>query len=132
MLFLLLSITFDFGSLLKHLLRLLFRSWVYFVLYLLVSYTSPPVRKLHSRSEIISKTYKSTFLATCFMAVLQPSGYSVFYGGDTPIWLGLPWWSYPCQCLNTKTSAWGNRGFTTETPSISYTFRLYIRLVVTL
>jgi len=63
----------------------------------------------------------ATFLATCLMAVLQPSGYSVFHGGDTPIQLGLPWQSYFCQCLNTETSAWGNRGFTTETPSISHT-----------
>ena len=31
----------------------------------------------------------ATFLATCLMAVLQPSGYSVFYGRDTPIQLGL-------------------------------------------
>ena len=32
----------------------------------------------------------ATFPATCLMAVLQPSGYSVFHGGDTPIQLGLP------------------------------------------
>jgi len=32
----------------------------------------------------------ATFLATRLMAVLQPSGYSVFYNGDTPIQLGLP------------------------------------------
>jgi len=32
----------------------------------------------------------ATFLATCLMAVLQPSGYSVFYGRDTPIQLSLP------------------------------------------
>jgi len=32
----------------------------------------------------------ATLLATCLMAVLQPSGYSVFHGGDTPIQLGLP------------------------------------------
>ena len=31
-----------------------------------------------------------TFLATCLIAVLQPTGYSVFYGGDTLIQLGLP------------------------------------------
>jgi len=71
-------------------------------------------------------------LATCLMVVLQPSRYSIFHGRDTPIQLGLPWQSYPCQCLNTETSAWSNRGFTTETPSISYTIYLYIRLVVTL
>jgi len=32
----------------------------------------------------------ATFLATRHMAVLQPSGYSIFHGGDTPIQLGLP------------------------------------------
>jgi len=30
------------------------------------------------------------FLATHLMVVLQPSGYSVFHNGDTPIQLGLP------------------------------------------
>ena len=30
------------------------------------------------------------FLATRLMAVLQLSRYFVFYGGDTPIQLGLP------------------------------------------
>jgi len=74
----------------------------------------------------------ATFLVTRLMAVLQPYGYSVFYGGDTPIQLSLLWWSYSCQCLNTETSTQGNRGFTTETPSISYNICLYIRLVVTL
>ena len=29
--------------------------------------------------------YKSTFLATHFLAVLQPSGYSIFHGRDTSI-----------------------------------------------
>ena len=47
----------------------------------------------------------ATFLATYLIAVLQPSGYSVFYGRDTPIQLGLSRWSYSCQCLNTETSA---------------------------
>ena len=28
--------------------------------------------------------------------------------------------SYSCQYLNTETSAQGYRGYTTETPSISY------------
>ena len=28
-------------------------------------------------------------LTTCLMVVLQPSGYSVFHSGDTPIQLGL-------------------------------------------
>jgi len=32
----------------------------------------------------------ATFLATHLMAVLQPSGYSIFHGEDTPIQLGLP------------------------------------------
>jgi len=32
----------------------------------------------------------ATFLTTRLMAVLQPSGYSVFHGRDTPIQLGLP------------------------------------------
>ena len=32
----------------------------------------------------------ATFLTTCLMVVLQPSGYSVFHGGDTPIQLSLP------------------------------------------
>ena len=74
----------------------------------------------------------ATFLATCLMAVLWPSGYSIFHSRDTPIQLSLSWWSYSCQCLNTETSAWGNRGFATETLSISYNISLYIRLVVTL
>ena len=38
----------------------------------------------------ISELYKPTFLATRLMAVLQPSRYSIFHGGDTPIQLGLP------------------------------------------
>ena len=32
----------------------------------------------------------ATFLTTCLMAVLQPSRYSIFHGGDTPIQLSLP------------------------------------------
>ena len=32
----------------------------------------------------------ATFLATRFMVVLQPSGYSVFHSRDTPIQLSLP------------------------------------------
>jgi len=32
----------------------------------------------------------ATFLATHLMVVLQPSGYSVFHSGDTPIQLSLP------------------------------------------
>jgi len=61
----------------------------------------------------------TTFLATCLMVVLQPSGYSIFHSGDTPIQLGLLWWGYSCQCLNTETSTQGNRGITAETLSIS-------------
>jgi len=90
-----------------------------------------PAVKLPPNHTSLSST-AATFLTTCLMAVLQPSGYSIFHGRDTPIQLSLLWQSYSCQCLNTKTSAWGNRGFTTETPSISYTISLYIRLVVTL
>jgi len=74
----------------------------------------------------------ATFLITCLTVVLQPSEYSIFHGRDTPIQLGLPWQSYLCQCLNTKTSAWVNSGFTTETLSTSYNICLYIRLVVKL
>ena len=72
------------------------------------------------------------FLTIYLLAVLQPSGYSIFHGRDTPIWLGLPWQSYSCQYLNTETSAQSNRGFTTETLNIYYIICLYIRLVVTL
>jgi len=36
-----------------------------------------------------SSSMAATFLATHLIAVLQPSGYSVFHGGDTPIQLGL-------------------------------------------
>ena len=85
---------------------------------------------------ILSPNYTSlsfmaaTFLATYLMAVLQPSRYSIFHGGDTSIQLGLPWWNYSCQCLNTKTSTQSNRSFITETPSIFYTIYLYIRLCI--
>ena len=44
---------------------------------LIPNYTSPP-------------STVATFLVTCLMAVLQPSRYSVFYSGDTPIQLSLP------------------------------------------
>ena len=74
----------------------------------------------------------ATFLTTCLLVVLQPFRYSVFYGRDTPIQLSLLWWSYFCQCLNTKTFAWSNKNFTTKTLSIFYNISLYIRLVVTL
>jgi len=39
-------------------------------------YTSPPFTV-------------ATFLTKCLTAVLQPSGYSIFYSGDTPIQLSL-------------------------------------------
>ena len=40
--------------------------------------------------------------------------------------------SYFYQYLTIKISTWGKRGYTTETPSISYIIYLYIRLIVTL
>ena len=71
--------------------------------------------------------------------------HNIPHGSDAIVWVFcLPWqrysymtlpWkaeSYSCQCLNTKTSAWGNRGYTTETLSIFYSRYWYIRLVVTL
>ena len=102
-----------------------------------MSYASPPSGNyiptvISSPNYTILPFTAATFLATHLMAVLQPSGYSIFHGRDTPIQLGFLWWSYFCQCLNTETSAWGNKSFTTETSSISYTIHLYIRLVVTL
>jgi len=39
--------------------------------------------------------------------------------------------SYSCQCFTTETFTQDNRGYTTETPSISYISYLYIRLVIT-
>jgi len=66
------------------------------------------------------------------------------HGGDAIVQIFcLPWQryshltqpsmveSYSCQCLNTETSTQGNRGYTTEIPSISYSRYWYIRLVVT-
>ena len=44
---------------------------------LILNYTSPP-------------STVATFLTTRLVAVLQPSRYSVFYGRDTSIQLGLP------------------------------------------
>jgi len=74
----------------------------------------------------------ATLLTTHLTAVMQLSRYSVFHNEDTPIQLGLLWWSHSCQCLNTETSTQGNRDYTTETSSIFYSINLYIRLVVTL
>ena len=82
---------------------------------LILSYASSSIWKLYSHSNITFQLYKPAF-----------------YGGDTSIQLGLPWQSYSYQYLNTKTSAQDDRGYTTETPSISYSKHLYIRLVVTL
>ena len=58
----------------------------------ILSYTSPPIWKLHlCRVKHTSlSSMVATFLTTHLMAVLQPSGYSVFHDGDTPIQLGLP------------------------------------------
>ena len=87
---------------------------------------------ISSPNHISPPSTVAIFLTTHLMVVLQPFGYSIFHSRDTPIQLNLPWQSYFCQYLNTKTSAWGNRGFTTETPNISYTICLCIRLVVIL
>jgi len=48
------------------------------------------VQKLYPCSNIASQPYKLIFLTTYLMVVIQPSEYSVFYNGDTPILLGLP------------------------------------------
>ena len=77
-------------------------------------------------------------MAAIFLAICS-------YSSNVTIWVFcLLWWkysyltwssiaeSYSCQCLNTETSAQGNRDYTTETLSISYTISLYIRLVVVL
>ena len=46
--------------------------------------------KLHPHGDATSEPYKPTFLATSLMAVLQPSGYSIFHSRDTLIQLSLP------------------------------------------
>ena len=46
--------------------------------------------KLHPCGDATSEPYKPTFLIAHLMAVLQPSGYSIFHGRDTPIQLSLP------------------------------------------
>ena len=48
----------------------------------------PVVKPPPNHTSLPSTT--ATFLATRLIAVLQPSGYSVFHGGDTPIQLSLP------------------------------------------
>ena len=96
----------------------------------MLSYASSSIWKITSL-----QWYHLQIIQAClpqWLPFLQPSGYSIFYGGDTLIQLGLPWQSYSYQYFNTETSTWDNRGFTTETSSISYTICLYIRLVVTL
>ena len=102
-----------------------------------MSYASLLVRKLHSCGGVTSKTYKPTFYGSYLSRNMS-------YGSTANLWVFyLPRWRYsystwssmtelPCQCLNTETSARGNRSCTTETLSLSYTFCLYIRLVVTL
>ena len=86
-------------------------------------YISPPIWKLHPCSDIISELYKPAFhfLATCLMVVLQPSRYFVFYNRVTPV--SVSTLKPPLKVIEVLT---------TETPSIFYTFCLYIRLVVTL
>ena len=88
-------------------------------LYYSPSYTSP-------------SSTMATLLAIHLTVVMQSFGYFVFHDENTLIQLGLSWQSHFCQCLNTKTSAQDNRGYTTETPNIFYSRNLYIRLVVIL
>ena len=59
-----------------------------------VSYTSPLVWKYipvveSPPNHTSPSSMVATFLTTRLMAVLQPSGYSVFHGRDTPIQLSL-------------------------------------------
>jgi len=65
-------------------------AWRHFVIY---KSTCPenyiPVVMLSLNHTSLPSTV-ATCLATRFMAVLQPSRYSVFHGGDTPIQLSLP------------------------------------------
>ena len=52
-----------------------------------MSYTSPPIWKLHPCSDITTSlsSTAATFLATHLMTVLQLSRYSVFHDGVTPV-----------------------------------------------
>ena len=79
----------------------------------------PIVKPLSNHTSLPSMV--ATFLATCLMAVLQPSGYSVIYDRVNPV--SVSTLKLPLRVIGVVT---------TETPSISYTFHLYIRLVVTL
>ena len=45
---------------------------------------------ISSPNHTSSSSMAAIFLATRLMVVLQPSRYSIFYGGDTLIQLGLP------------------------------------------
>jgi len=101
--------------------------WCYMQAYLSGNYISAVI----SSPNYTSLPFMAAiFLVTCLMAVLQSSRYFIFHGGDIPIQLGLSWWNYSCQCLNTKISTRGNRGFITKTPNIFYTIHLYIRLCI--
>ena len=96
---------------------------IWFRHFCILLYASPLVQKYISvvkspPNHTSPPSTAATFFATHLMAVLQSSRYSIFHSGDTPIQLSLLWQSYSCQHLNTETSTWGNRGFTTETPSI--------------
>jgi len=60
-----------------------------------LSYTSSLVQKYiptveSSPNHTSLPSMAATFLTTCLMVVLQPSGYSVFHGRNTPIQLSLP------------------------------------------
>ena len=57
-----------------------------------LSYTSPLIRKYipvvkSPPNHTSLPSMAATFLTTRLMVVVQPSGYSVFHGGDTPIQL---------------------------------------------
>jgi len=98
---------------------------------------SPLIWKLHPCSDIIFQLYKPAFYSShlsCNMPYCSIATIQVFclLQWRYSFWLGLPWWSYSCQCLNTETFTQGNRGYPTETPSTSYSRNSYIRLVVTL
>ena len=45
---------------------------------------------ISSPNHISLPSTMATFLTICLIAVLQPSGYSIFHSGDTPIQLSLP------------------------------------------
>ena len=98
--------------------------------------------KIHLCSDTVSSTsiiqvhllQQQFFLQHVFTAAMQQSGYPINHDRDTSIQLSLLWQSspYSYQCLTTETSTQSNKGYTTETLSISYIIYLYIRLVVIL